>query len=129
MFLRADKEVTYGLVVQVMGEIKSAGIDRLGINIDKIGAVIIIVFILSFSLETFVNFWLSLHGKPGWRDQIATGLIAASFDRRTWELLFQRISHLLNWDHLSIEFRLRAGRIFISLLALGVFLGIFLNFC
>lgn len=31
LFLRADKEVTYGLVVQVMGEIKSAGIDRLGI--------------------------------------------------------------------------------------------------
>jgi biopolymer transport protein TolR len=31
LFLRADKEVTYGIVVQVMGEIKSAGIDRLGI--------------------------------------------------------------------------------------------------
>jgi len=31
LFLRADKEVAYGLVVQVMGEIKSAGIDRLGI--------------------------------------------------------------------------------------------------
>lgn len=31
LFLRADKEVAYGLVVQVMGEVKSAGIDRLGI--------------------------------------------------------------------------------------------------
>lgn len=31
LFLRADKEVAYGIVVQVMGEIKSAGIDRLGI--------------------------------------------------------------------------------------------------
>lgn len=31
LFLRADKEVAYGTVVQVMGEIKSAGIDRLGI--------------------------------------------------------------------------------------------------
>jgi biopolymer transport protein TolR len=31
LFLRADKEVPYGLVVQAMGEIKSAGIDRLGI--------------------------------------------------------------------------------------------------
>ena len=31
LFLRADTEVPYGLVVQVMGEIKSAGIDRLGI--------------------------------------------------------------------------------------------------
>ncbi|BDQ32818.1 protein TolR [Pseudodesulfovibrio portus] len=31
LFLRADKEVAYGTVVRVMGEIKSAGIDRLGI--------------------------------------------------------------------------------------------------
>lgn len=103
------------------------GIDRLGINIDKIGAVIIIVFILSFSLETFVNFWSSLHGKAGWRDRIATGLIAASFDRRNWELLFRHISHSLNWDHLSIKFRLRIRGIFISLLSLGVFLVIFFS--
>lgn len=103
------------------------GIDRMGINIDKIGAIIIIVFILSFSLETFVNFWSSLHGKPGWRDRIATGLIARAFDRHTWKLLFQRIIRFSNWDHCSIEFRLRTRRIFISLLALGVFLAIFLN--
>ncbi len=31
LFLRADKAVPYGTVVQVMGEIKAAGIDRLGI--------------------------------------------------------------------------------------------------
>ena len=31
LFLRADKEVAYGTVVRVMGEIKAAGIDRLGI--------------------------------------------------------------------------------------------------
>ena len=31
LFLRADKEVAYGLVVRVMGDIKAAGIDRLGI--------------------------------------------------------------------------------------------------
>lgn len=31
LFLRADKEVSYGTVVQVMGEIKASGIDRLGI--------------------------------------------------------------------------------------------------
>jgi len=103
------------------------GIDRLGINIDKIGAVIIIVFILSFSLETFVNFWSSLHGKTGWRDRIATGLITAAVDQRTWVLLFRRISHSSNWDHLSIELRSRIRRIFISLLALGVFLVILLN--
>jgi len=31
LFLRADKEVAYGTVVQIMGEIKAAGIHRLGI--------------------------------------------------------------------------------------------------
>jgi len=31
LFLRADKEVAYGAVVRIMGEVKSAGIDRLGI--------------------------------------------------------------------------------------------------
>lgn len=31
LFLRADKEVAYGIVVEVMGEIKAAGIDKLGI--------------------------------------------------------------------------------------------------
>lgn len=30
VFLRADKDVPYGLVVQVMGEIKEAGIEKLG---------------------------------------------------------------------------------------------------
>jgi len=30
MFLRADKEVPYGLVVQVMGVLKTAGVDKLG---------------------------------------------------------------------------------------------------
>jgi biopolymer transport protein TolR len=31
LFLRADKEVPYGRVVAVMGEIKAAGIDRMGV--------------------------------------------------------------------------------------------------
>lgn len=31
LFLRADKDVAYGEVVKVMGEIKAAGIDRLGV--------------------------------------------------------------------------------------------------
>ena len=30
VFLRADKDVSYGLVVQVMGEVKEAGIEKLG---------------------------------------------------------------------------------------------------
>ena len=31
VYLRADKEVPYGLVVQVMAEAKNAGVDRLGV--------------------------------------------------------------------------------------------------
>jgi biopolymer transport protein TolR len=31
LFLRADKEAAYGQVVRVMGDVKAAGIDRLGI--------------------------------------------------------------------------------------------------
>ena len=31
LFLRADKDVPYGLVVQVMGLVKGAGVDKLGI--------------------------------------------------------------------------------------------------
>ncbi|HDQ39731.1 MAG TPA: ExbD/TolR family protein [Desulfonatronum sp.] len=31
VYLRADKEVPYGLVVQVMAEAKEAGVDRLGV--------------------------------------------------------------------------------------------------
>jgi biopolymer transport protein TolR len=30
VFLKADKDVPYGLVVEVMGEIKEAGIEKLG---------------------------------------------------------------------------------------------------
>ncbi len=30
IFLRADKDVPYGLVVEVMGEVKEAGIEKLG---------------------------------------------------------------------------------------------------
>lgn len=31
LYLRADKDVAYGVVVRVMGEVKDAGIDRLGV--------------------------------------------------------------------------------------------------
>ncbi len=34
LFLRADREVSYGTVVAVMGEIKSAGIDHMGVVAD-----------------------------------------------------------------------------------------------
>jgi len=35
LFLRADKEVPYGLVVRVMGELKEAGVDKLGVVAEK----------------------------------------------------------------------------------------------
>lgn len=35
LFLRADKEVPYGLVVKVMGELKNAGVDKLGVVAEK----------------------------------------------------------------------------------------------
>ncbi len=35
LFLRADKEVPYGIVVQVMGEIKAAGIDHMGVVAER----------------------------------------------------------------------------------------------
>lgn len=31
VFLKADKQVAYGIVVQVMGEIKGAGVEKLGV--------------------------------------------------------------------------------------------------
>lgn len=103
------------------------GIDQLGINIDKIGAVVIIIFILSFSLETFVNFWWSLHGKQGWKDRVAFGLVAAAFNRQTWNRGLRRVSRIINWDHLSIKIRSRLRRSFISILTLGVLIFILLN--
>ena len=35
LFLQADKEVPYGLVVEVMGEIKAAGIENLGVMAEQ----------------------------------------------------------------------------------------------
>lgn len=34
VFLKADKDVPYGLVVEVMGEIKEAGIEKLGMIVE-----------------------------------------------------------------------------------------------
>ena len=38
MFLRADRDVPYGIVVQVMDAIKKAGIDKLGMVTDPLQA-------------------------------------------------------------------------------------------
>ncbi len=36
LFLQADKTTPYGIVVQAMGEIKEAGVDRLGVVAEKV---------------------------------------------------------------------------------------------
>lgn len=35
LFLKADREVAYGVVVKVMGEVKAAGIDKLGVMAEE----------------------------------------------------------------------------------------------
>lgn len=39
LFLQADREVPYGLVVEVMGQIKAAGIENLGVMADQAAPV------------------------------------------------------------------------------------------
>ncbi|MFV0422003.1 ExbD/TolR family protein [Oleidesulfovibrio sp.] len=36
LFMRADKDVAYGVVVEVMGIVKGAGIDKLGVVADQV---------------------------------------------------------------------------------------------
>ena len=39
LFLKADKEVPYGVVVEVMGHIKAVGIEKLGVMADQVESV------------------------------------------------------------------------------------------
>ena len=39
LFLKADKEVPYGIVVEVMGHIKAVGIEKLGVMADQVEAL------------------------------------------------------------------------------------------
>lgn len=39
LFLKADKEVPYGVVVEVMGHIKAVGIEKLGVMADQVEAL------------------------------------------------------------------------------------------
>jgi biopolymer transport protein TolR len=39
VFLRADKEISYGMVVRVMAEIKGAGIEKLGMVTEPVPAI------------------------------------------------------------------------------------------
>ena len=39
LFLKADKEVPYGVVVEVMGHIKAVGIEKLGVMADQVEAM------------------------------------------------------------------------------------------
>ncbi len=40
LFIQADKDVNYGIVVDMMGRIKSAGIEKVGLVADKVEAVL-----------------------------------------------------------------------------------------
>jgi len=73
------------------------GLNQLGIDFDRIGAGIVVFFILSFSIETLVNFWWSIHGRRGWKDRVAVGLLGALLAPRSWSNLFGRLGRLTSW--------------------------------
>ncbi len=104
------------------------GLNQLGINFDRIGAWILIFFILSFALETLVNFWWSLHGRKGWKDRVAIGFLAAGLKPRTWKKLLQGIGDLFFWNRWPKRARIEFGTVLIALLAVGVGL-LFLSTC
>ncbi|MDP8235391.1 MAG: SPFH domain-containing protein [Candidatus Erginobacter occultus] len=74
------------------------GLNQLGVNFDRIGAWIVVAFILSFSIETLVNFWWSLHGRKGWTDRVAIGFLAALLEPRTWKTLLGRLGVIAAWN-------------------------------
>ncbi len=96
------------------------GLNQLGINFDRIGAGIVVIFILSFSLETLVNFWWSVHGRKGWKDRVAIGFLAAVLEPATWKKLFHRIGELFSWDRRSRQTRTLCWSCLIGLIVLGV---------
>lgn len=95
------------------------GLNGLGINFDRVGAGVVIFFILSFSLETLVNFWWSLHGREGWRDRVAIGFLAAALEPRSWRELLRGIGGLFFWSRWPRRARVEFGAGLIALLVLG----------
>ncbi len=101
---------------------------HLGLNLDRVGAVIVVVFILSFSFETLVNFWWSLKGRAGWRDRVAIGLLAAGLQPGTWSKTLDRLGELLSWQQLPKRTRRGLRSALISLPVLGA-VTLFLSSC
>lgn len=74
------------------------GLNQLGINFDLIGAWILVFFIVSFSVDTLFNFWWSVHGREGWTDRVALGLLAALLKPQTWNKLAWRLGKISSWN-------------------------------
>lgn len=96
------------------------GLNGLGINFDRIGAGIVVFFVLSFSLETLVNFWRSRHGREGWRDRVAIGLLAAALEPRSWRKLLRGLGALFFWSRWPRRVRVGFGAALAALLVLGL---------
>ncbi len=101
---------------------------HLGLNLDRVGAVIVVVFILSFSFETLINFWWSLKGRTGWKDRVAIGLLAAGLQPGTWSKTLERLGELFSWRQLPKRTRRGISAALLSPLVLGV-VSLFLLSC
>lgn len=103
------------------------GLNQLGIDFDRIGAWVVVVFILSFSLETLVNFWWSLHGRQGWTGRVAIVVLSALVEPRTWKELTRRLGRLSSWNRWPARSRRWFCRGTAALLIGGAALFLLLN--
>ncbi len=103
------------------------GLNQLGIDFDRVGAWIVVAFILSFSGETLVNFWWSLHGRKGWTDRVAVGFLAALLEPRTWRRLLRWLGGVSSWNRWPARRRTWFRRVAAALIICGAGLFLALN--
>lgn len=101
---------------------------HLGLRLDRIGAVIVVLFIFSFSFETLVNFWWSLKGRTGWRDRVAIGLLAAGLQPGAGRKALDWLGELFSWRQLPARVRRRIRSALLALPVLGAVI-LFLSSC
>lgn len=94
-------------------------IRQLGVDLDKVVALVIVAFIFSFALKTFLNFYYAVRGKTGWEEDTSLHFIIAAFNREHRWRLFQRLGRILNWEKLSRESRARIIKSILLLLCGG----------
>ncbi len=102
-------------------------IRQLGVDLDKAAALVIVVFIFSFALKTFLNFYFAVRGKTNWDKETSFNFILAGFNRESRQRLFQWIGRLLNWEKLSLEDRGRVIKTVLILVAGGIVLILSFN--